>query len=155
MDPRFRPYKVNMVTVKERWPCGRGKGSERSSKGRNFVYYLCQCDCGKEFVLSGDEVIRNPYSCGCTPRPNQKTSTGGKPVFQKKTPEKRKPRRTCSSGVTGVNYERIRDRWRATIMVDYKKIYLGYFQTKEEAIEARRKAERKYYRNESHKKKGK
>ena len=64
MDVNFKPYKTGMVTVKEKYPCGRG-----DSKGRNHVYYLCQCDCGKEFIVSGDELSRHPYSCGCTPKP--------------------------------------------------------------------------------------
>ena len=58
MDVNFKPYKTGMVTVKEKYPCGRG-----DSKGRNHVYYLCQCDCGKEFIVSGDELSRHPYSC--------------------------------------------------------------------------------------------
>ena len=64
MDVYFKPYKTGMVTVKEKYPCDRGDG-----KGRNHVYYLCQCDCGKEFIVSGDELSRHPYSCGCTPKP--------------------------------------------------------------------------------------
>ena len=58
MDVNFKPCKTGMVTVKEKYPCGRG-----DSKGRNHVYYLCQCDCGKEFIVSGDELSRHPYSC--------------------------------------------------------------------------------------------
>ena len=48
MDVKFKPYKTGMVTMKEKYPCGRG-----DSKKRNHVYYLCQCDCGKEFIVSG------------------------------------------------------------------------------------------------------
>lgn len=54
-----------MLTVKEKYPCGCGDGH----KGRNHVYYLCRCDCGKEVIFSGDEIARHPYSCGCTPKP--------------------------------------------------------------------------------------
>ena len=64
MDVYFKPYKTGMVTVKEKYPCDR-----RDGKGRNHVYYLCQCDYGKEFIVSGDELSHNPYSCGCTPKP--------------------------------------------------------------------------------------
>lgn len=66
MDVNFKPYKTEMVTVKEKYPCGRGDG-----KGRNHVSYLCQCDCGKEFIVSDDELSRHPYSCGCTPKPRK------------------------------------------------------------------------------------
>lgn len=48
-----------MMTVLERYPCGKGNGK---SKGRMFVYYLCKCDCGKEFIVGGDELSKHPYS---------------------------------------------------------------------------------------------
>ena len=64
MGPIFKAYKIGMVTVLERYPCGRGNGQRRGA-----VYYLCKCDCGKEFIVSGDELLRHPYSCGCTPKP--------------------------------------------------------------------------------------
>ena len=58
MDPNFKPYKTGMLTIRKRYPCGCGDGH----KGRNHVYYLCRCDCGKEVIFSGDEIIRHPYS---------------------------------------------------------------------------------------------
>ena len=50
MNPNFKPYRTGMMTVLERYPCGKGNGK---SKGRMFVYYLCKCDCGKEFIVGG------------------------------------------------------------------------------------------------------
>lgn len=47
MDPKFKAYKTGMDTVLERYPCGRGDGQRRG-----VVYYLCKCDCGKEFIVS-------------------------------------------------------------------------------------------------------
>ena len=46
-----------------------------------------------------------------------------------------------TSGVTGVVFERQRNKWRANIM----HLFLGRFDTKEEAIAARKAAEEKYY----------
>ncbi len=57
-----------MMTILERYPCGKGNGK---SKGRMFVYYLCKCDYGKEFIVGGDELSKHPYSCGCTPKPKR------------------------------------------------------------------------------------
>ena len=58
MDPNFKPHKTFNVLVEERYPCGHGDGL---SKGRSLVYYLCKCElCGKEFILSGDEVASIP-----------------------------------------------------------------------------------------------
>lgn len=50
-----------------------------------------------------------------------------------------------TSGVKGVSRIASINRWRATIFVDKKEKNLGQFKTKEEAIAARREAEKKYY----------
>ena len=68
MDPNFKPYRTGMVTVLERYPCGKGN----RKGGRENVFYYCRCDCGNTFIVSGDELSRHLYSCGCTPKP-QKT----------------------------------------------------------------------------------
>lgn len=65
MDPNFKPYRTGMTMVLERYPCGKG-----GSRGRGVVFYLCKCDCGKEFIVTGDELSKHPYSCGCTPKPS-------------------------------------------------------------------------------------
>ena len=66
MNPNSKPYRTDMMTVLERYPCGKGNGK---SKGRMFVYYLCKCDCGKEFIVGGvnypsilipADVLQNP-----------------------------------------------------------------------------------------------
>jgi hypothetical protein len=50
-----------------------------------------------------------------------------------------------TSGYSGVTYRKEKNQWIARITVNYKRIFLGYFETKEEAIKARKQAERKYY----------
>ena len=49
------------------------------------------------------------------------------------------------SGTTGVWYRKDRNKWIAEIKVNEKKIVLGEFDTKEEAIRARKEAEKKYF----------
>lgn len=49
-----------------------------------------------------------------------------------------------TSGVTGVCFGKSQGKWLAYIMVDNKNKHLGSFNTKEEAIAARREAEIKY-----------
>ncbi len=49
-----------------------------------------------------------------------------------------------TSGFPGV-WENGRGKYRASIMVDYKEIYLGTYPTLEKAVEAREKAEDKYH----------
>lgn len=52
---------------------------------------------------------------------------------------RKSPRNT--SGVKGVNYDKSRNKWRARISYNGKRIELGFFETKEEAEQARFKAE--------------
>lgn len=56
-----------------------------------------------------------------------------------------KPRKTNTSGCTGVVYRKDNNKWRATITVSGKVKNLGSFLTKEEAIKARKEAEKIYW----------
>lgn len=51
-----------------------------------------------------------------------------------------------TSGYKGVSYHKKNKKWQASITVNYKRIYLGYFTNKQEAIEARLAAEKKYFK---------
>lgn len=60
-------------------------------------------------------------------------------------------RRTTSIGrVPGVRYREDKGRWAARIRVSYKEIFLGYFDTKEQAISARRDAEVQHGFSQNH-----
>lgn len=50
-----------------------------------------------------------------------------------------------TSGTTGVSWRKEKNKWYAYIRVNGKKKHLGYFNTKEEAAEARRQAEIEYF----------
>jgi len=54
-------------------------------------------------------------------------------------------RKTNKSGVSGVCWHKRNDNWQATIRYKYKQIYLGSFDTLEEATKARKDAEMKYF----------
>lgn len=49
------------------------------------------------------------------------------------------------SGFTGVVWNQRHKKWESTIGVDYKKIYLGKFKNKQDAIRTRLEAEAKYF----------
>lgn len=55
-------------------------------------------------------------------------------------------RKNNSSGITGVSWLEKNQKWRASITVNYKTIYLGMFLSKEEAAQARKEAEEKYFK---------
>ena len=54
--------------------------------------------------------------------------------------------RNNTSGYKGVIYLKDNDKWVAQIGINYKTIHLGTFNTKEEAIQARKEGEEKYYK---------
>ena len=149
MDVNFKPYKTGMVTMKEKYPCGR-----EDDKGKNHVYYLFQCDCGKAFIVSGDELSRHTYSCGCTPKPMKMKGRPNNWALGYDEKEHTllwmiKSTRAvyvgASSVVSGVNWEPQRKRWRAKITVKRKTIFLGYFKNEEDTIKARIEGEKKYW----------
>jgi hypothetical protein len=50
-----------------------------------------------------------------------------------------------TSGVAGVTWDKKNNKWKAQIHINRKTKYLGLYNTKEEAIEARRQAEIEYF----------
>lgn len=50
-----------------------------------------------------------------------------------------------SSGTTGVAFDKQRNKWIASIMVNRKMIYLGRYKNIEDAVKARKNAEEKYF----------
>jgi hypothetical protein len=78
----------------------------------------------------------------------------GAPVYSKETCEwssisiqsyDQKLRSDNTSGVAGVGYSKTQAKWSAYIHVDKKPKFLGYFISKEDAIEKRRSAELQYF----------
>jgi hypothetical protein len=54
---------------------------------------------------------------------------------------------TNTSGHTGVVWDKQRNKWLSQIVVDNKNIFLGRFENIQEAINVRKNAEKKYYKN--------
>lgn len=54
-------------------------------------------------------------------------------------------RKNNTSGTTGIYLDKRSNTWHAQIRVGDRRIYIGYFKTKEEAAEARRQAEIEYF----------
>ncbi len=131
MDPNFKPYRMGKLTVLERYPCAKRIGQ----KGRNNVYYLCRCGCGKEIIFSGDEIIKRPYSCGREKNPKGRIDCKGAKMNARNR-----------SGAAGVYYDSKRKKWRAEITFKQRKHFLGYFEPLEEAVKAKKEAVDECYR---------
>lgn len=59
----------------------------------------------------------------------------------------RNARKTSKSGVSGVMFREDIQKWRVTIGVNYKRINIGNFDNFEDAVAARKKAEREFWGN--------
>jgi hypothetical protein len=55
-----------------------------------------------------------------------------------------------TSGVTGIYWDKSKQRWCSEIMVNRKKIYLGVYKDFNKAIQARKEAEEKYFGKHSY-----
>lgn len=66
-------------------------------------------------------------------------------LTRKQHMEKGGLRRDNTSGVKGVCFDKCRDKWMAYIYHNGKHIFIGRFDTKRQAIKARKAAEKKYF----------
>jgi hypothetical protein len=111
---------------------------------------LCRCDCGNELVTRKSAVLNgSKRSCGCLTIDrsaellSKSARVGGK-AYIKRLVSKYIPNRN-TSGTKGVWWDKRREKWVAEICYDGKRHFLGRFSEKEDAIEARRKAEDVYF----------
>lgn len=51
-----------------------------------------------------------------------------------------------TSGIIGVNWNKNMQKWHARIKIDNKRLHLGYFVNKEDAIRSRLQSEKKYFK---------
>lgn len=118
--------------------------------------WVCQCDCGGSCSVASTYLTNGARSdCGCIAAANagkriQAGSTGcvdGTNINMIRHVMEGKKRVTNTSGVTGVKvrHNKNADRYCAQIMVQGHTINLGTFDTLDEAAEARRLAEQKYF----------
>lgn len=98
------------------------------SDGRSRTYYHCTCKCGQRIDVAGSNLResnpRHTVSCGC-----------------KRYAENMEMHRNSKTGVKGVSYVESRGKYTARIFSDGKSRWLGYYDTLEEAAEARKAAE--------------
>lgn len=123
-------------------------------KGKYRKTFICECSCGNIKKLSGEHVIYGGIkSCGhlqTESASEQMQSLMKIGLVEKGTnlnlinPEI-ELRKNNTSGKTGVYFNKGKKKWSAEIMLKGKKIHLGYFDKKQDAIKARKQAEEKYF----------
>lgn len=136
---------------------GRLTPIKRTSK-EGLSKYLCRCTCGKEIEVLGSQLLAGFYrSCGCKSREGYKDFSRVQKLGTEKLANKRvegtslyaiqdRLQRNNSSGVRGVSWIPRLQKYRAYITLKGKQKNLGIFKNLEDAKEARKKAEEKYFK---------
>ena len=116
---------------------------ESNSKNKTTVWH-CKCDCGNEVDVHANHLLSGrTKSCGCLSKlVGQKIVVEGTVPEQIENPTKRK---TNTSGVIGVWFDKSRGKWTAEIMFRKKKYYLGRYEDFNDAVKARKAAEEEIF----------
>ena len=147
------------------------ESSKRNNQGN--VMWECICDCSKVKIVRSSNLVQGiTKSCGCLNaerirEPNSSESLKERarllsvnhlkkrnettartqlkegtriPQLSMKTPK------SNTSGTKGVYWIKNRMKWRASICFKNKTIFLGEFKDKQDAIDARKEAEEKYFK---------
>jgi len=127
-----------------------GRSDKKHATQEKTVWH-CKCDCGKEIdVLSTYLTMGGVKSCGCHRRERTKgLREHNERNFRKDgvmtSLLKSKLRADNTTGHKGVTFSRARRKYVAQISIKGKRIYLGEYEKIEDAIEARKKGEEKYF----------
>ena len=141
---------------------GRLVATERLERNKHGRYmWKCKCSCGKNVVVDINALTTGHIkSCGClktelASQLGKNVAVYTKDFLEKDTKEKGtrlsmidpnlKISKNNTSGKTGVTFNKRKQKWFAYITLKGNRIFLGYFENKEDAIKARLKAEEEYF----------
>lgn len=118
----------------------------RDSHG--VIYWLCQCDCGNQTEATVSSLLNGTCkSCGCLKKENQdklKSRLHHVDGTCVEFLERRKERKDNKSGFRGV-YKIKSGKYRVSIGFRGERIYLGIYNTFDDAVKARLSAENELY----------
>ena len=117
----------------------------------NHTYWKCICDCGNEKTVKHYHLKRGYVkSCGC--RGTFKNAIQKKlekycvnNTYIPTLSNERKINSNNTSGYRGVSYRKDRNKYRAYIKFQGKDIFLGHYDNIDDAIKARKDAEKEYF----------
>lgn len=110
------------------------KSDDKLGKQRNLLMHRLVMNCPEDMIV--DHIKHNR-------RDNRKSKL--RILSYSNNNMNQCKRINNTSGVTGVSFYKNSNKWNAYITVNYKKINLGYYINFEEAVEARKRAEEKYF----------
>jgi len=126
---------------------------QKSTNGKTYdlkrINYRCECDCGNfKDVEKHNLIYGNTKSCGCLKNKGRDISL--KEQYKEGTQlgviASKKLLTNNKSGVKGVFYYKKKDLWVANMVFKGKRVLQAYFHEKQDAIDARKEAEEKYFK---------
>lgn len=131
-----------------------GKLTVLRENGRSHKQYLweCKCECGNiTNVLASCLKRGTTKSCGCLNSESMQKVNEYNRKYELKEDTRlsslnQKTGKHNTSGYKGVSFDKKAKKWRALIGFKKKSYHLGYFDKLEDAVKARREAEKKYYK---------
>lgn len=107
--------------------------------------WRCRCDCGRQVVVKTHHLRSgHTKSCGCQAGSSGSGNALGLTYIDGTCVEMiraRTVRRNNTSGVPGVDWLAKKQRWRATICFKGKRHYLGSYDSFDNAVKERKRAE--------------
>lgn len=130
--------------------------TEERDKNNGSVIWKCKCVCGNVCYVPAYELTQNKVqSCGCLGKENSQKNI--QKALKKHLEEhiiegtnipvisRKKVILNNTSGVTGVIWDKSRNKWKAVIEFKKRIYYLGRYDKKEDAIKIRKEAEEKLF----------
>lgn len=128
------------LVSQHKWHINEERGSVESCNSKNKqnikIHRLIMEHHFGDSNLIIDHIDRDPL--------NNRKSNLRFCTYQENTFNKSK-QKNCKSGVRGVYWDKSRSKWAAQIQINLKIIPLGRFEKFEDAVKARKEAEKKYY----------
>lgn len=122
----------------------------------NSAAWLCQCDCGNTTIQTRNNLRQgNVKSCGCSKRnqPKEVIESRIKSLRKNNWVEgtnlyslRSKANKQSKSGIRGVTFDKQHQKWCASLNLKGQRVLYELFSNKQDAINARAAAERKYFK---------